>query len=57
MWIKTKNGSYANFDSISYVYLDSYNQWCICEKGDGFNQIIDDETAKRLIEHISKNLF
>lgn len=57
MWIKTKKGSYANFDFISYLYQDPYGEWTICENGDGFSQAIDGDTAKRLIENISKNLF
>lgn len=57
MWIKTKKGYYVNFDYVSFLYQDPTGEWIICEHGDGFSQVIDDDTAKRLIENISKNLF
>lgn len=56
MWVKTKQGSFANIDYVSYLHLNSDKEWIICENGDGFSQLVDNETAERLIEYISKNL-
>ncbi len=57
MWIKTKDGNYANFETIAcIVYNKTNKEWQICENGDGFVFFIDDDTAKRLIDKITQNL-
>ncbi len=58
MWIKTKNGSYANLNYVSYVSYDSNTkEWKIGENsGEGFWQAITEETAGRLVSLIEKDL-
>jgi hypothetical protein len=56
MWIKTKNGDYANLNFVCLLQHDK-EEWLIYETGaEGFCRSIDDETAERLIDIISKDL-
>lgn len=56
MWIKTKEGNYANMAFLSLLWRRN-NEWVISENAsDGYCQPIEDETAQRLIDETAQRL-